>query len=54
MTDEALLQATLLALTRQNITGDPGGKSGAIIDDYAIRTDGWIEEISPIMGDYVS
>lgn len=52
MTDEVLMQAVLLALTRQNVTGDGDDKtrSGAVVIDLCLYFDGTIETIRPIIG----
>ena len=52
ITDAELMQATLLALTRQNVTGDSVGSSGAIVDDFTgIALSGWVETLAPVYGD---
>lgn len=52
MTDEVLMQAVLLALTRQNITGDGDDKtrSGAAVVDLCYYFEGSVETIRPIIG----
>lgn len=52
MTDEVLMQAVLLALTRQNVTGDGDDKtrSGAAVVDLCYYFEGAIETIRPIIG----
>lgn len=53
MTDEELLRATLLALTRQNVTGNGGGTPGYI--GYAVlRYDryGYVTDVSAVIGEY--
>ena len=51
---EELLQATMLALTRQNVVGEVGDPSGAMLGDVAIYTEGWIVQTPPIYGDFDS
>lgn len=52
MTDEVLMQAVLLALTRQNVTGDGDDKtrSGAAVIDLCYYFEGSVETIRPIIG----
>ena len=49
---EELLQATMLALTRQNVVGDSSDQVTGLIGDVAIYTDGWIVQTPPIYGDF--
>lgn len=51
---EELLQATMLALTRQNVISESGDPSGAMLGDVAIYTEGWIVQTPPIYGDFDS
>ena len=51
---EELLQATMLALTRQNVVGEVGDPSGAMLGDVAIYTEGWRVQTPPIYGDFDS
>lgn len=48
MPDNMLMQATLMALTMQNVTGDPGGQNGVILDVYSLYFDGWVIDTDPI------
>lgn len=52
MPDELLMQAVLLALTMQNVTGDGDDKtrSGAAVVDLCYYFEGSIETIRPIIG----
>lgn len=54
MTDEKLIQATLLALTKQNIavSGKGDGNAGIIEDFDGIWTTGWIFSYPAIYGEY--
>lgn len=54
ITDEMLMQSTLLALTMQNVTGDMGGTAGEIYGDMVLKTDGWVDGTGYIYGDYGS
>ena len=53
MDDATIIQATLLALTKQNVTGTgfDDGSSG-IIDDCVVLVTGFIESYPPIYGEY--
>lgn len=51
---EELLQATMLALTRQNVVGDSSDQVTGLIGDVAIYTEGWIVQTPPIYGDFDS
>ena len=51
---EELLQATMLALTRQNVVGDSSDQVTGLIGDVAIYTEGWNVQTPPIYGDFDS
>lgn len=48
MPDNMLMQATLMALTMQNVTGDPGGQNGVILDVYSLYFDGLVVDVDPL------
>lgn len=48
MPDNMLMQATLMALTMQNVTGDPGGQNGVILDVFSIYFDGLVVDVDPL------
>lgn len=48
MTDELLMQAVLLALTMQNVTGDPGDRNNVILDYFSIYFDGLVVDVDPL------
>lgn len=52
MTDEKLMQSTLLALTMQNVTGEAGGLDSSIVGDFAMCFDGIIVISNAIIGEY--
>lgn len=54
MTDEEIMQAVLLALTRQNVTGSGSqdGTAGIIEDFDGVWTLGWIVNYPAIYGEY--
>ena len=54
MNDAEILQAALLALTAQNVTGEKGIRYNAVYGPYAVSTKGRVEELSPVYGDYES
>ena len=53
MTDEEIMQAVLLALTRQNVTGS-GSQDGTagIIADCLVLTTGYLDSYPPVYGEY--
>lgn len=54
MTDEKLMQATLLALTKQNVTYGGFGTNFEIYGDMKLKTDGWVDGTEYIYGNYGS
>ena len=54
MNDAQILQAALLALTAQNVTGESGPADRPPYGHPRILRDGWAEETSAVCGDYES
>lgn len=50
MTDEMLMYAALLALTRQNVLSQGTGGSAAIMGDAIIYAEGWVNRTPYIIG----
>lgn len=54
MNDAQLLQAALLALTAQNVTGEQSPAEHTVYGHPLVLGDGWAEEIGAVCGNYES
>ncbi len=54
LNDTQVLQAALLALTMQNVTGERGSCCYAVYGRAVVTSEGRVEELGPVCGDFES